>query len=75
MLEKIKSFFGFETKKHTYRITRVHKKQLAKRGFVFLIVGWKEYIGVIQIPQYLNDEDVKQVANALWKELKTKYKL
>lgn len=78
MFEKIKRIFKQERElPYTSETTRVHKKQHAKAGHVFLIVKVKAksaiYTSQIQLPFGVSDEQKLEVEKRLVGDLQAKY--
>lgn len=66
-----------------YQMTRVHKKEIAPSGEIFLIVqtisvhkdSWNSYRSYIKVPIALTDAQFLEAATEMYKGLVKKYKL
>lgn len=65
--------------RYTTEETRVHKGAFARSGHIFLVIKHKSkftsYRNHVAIPFGLTAEQKKEVAEALWVQLTTKYAL
>lgn len=68
---------------YTFKLTRVHKKELAGEGKIWLLVsteGWQgkdkyNYSSYIKIPVAMTDQQIEDAALEMYKGLVKKYKL
>lgn len=67
-----------------YKMTRVHKKEIAGEGKIYLVVetkggdaknGWFTYSSYIKVPVNLSDEHFLEAATEMYKGLVKKYNL
>lgn len=67
-----------------YQMTRVHKKEIAPRGEIFLIVQttsaqykntWDSYRSYLKVPINCTDEQFLEIATEMYRGLVKKYKL
>lgn len=62
-----------------FKLSRVHKKQIAGEGFTHLIVETKKgkmtYTAFIKIPTHFNEEQVMESASEIYKGLVKRYNL